>query len=182
MIAGMTDKQFLTAFNRVERWGPYINELAVRYKVDPKLIRSIIILESRGIPTAYNEKSRAAGLMQMVPGTSKFFGVTDPTQLYDPLLAIETGTKYLRDLVSKTERYGSSIDHVAAAYNAGDVYFADSGLFTNQKYVNDVKEIYMATIYGIRKDQQDGGKFSMPVLIIGAALLLFFMADKKKKK
>ena len=54
----------------------------------------------------------ALGLMQLMPGTARSLGVTDPL---DPLQNVLGGAEYLRQ---QLERFGS-VEKALAAYNAG---------------------------------------------------------------
>jgi soluble lytic murein transglycosylase-like protein len=89
-----------------------IKRAANRYDVDPALIRAVIHAESAFKPDA---KSRvgALGLMQLMPGTAREMGVSDPLS---PDQNIQGGVRYLAWLMQKT---GGNITLATAAYNAG---------------------------------------------------------------
>ena len=55
------------------------------------LLNSMAFVESSCNPNAYNESSKAAGLMQFIPSTAAHFGI-DP---YDPEQAIDAAARYL---------------------------------------------------------------------------------------
>jgi Transglycosylase SLT domain len=76
-------------------------------------VLSVINAESSGNPTAVSPKG-ASGVMQLMPGTAKRFGVEDPTK---PDQAIVGGVKYLNWLYN---RYGGDLTKTTAAYNAGE--------------------------------------------------------------
>ena len=88
-----------------------INAEAQRNQVDPDLVRSMVLQESRGVPTAVSPKG-ASGLMQLMPATAKDLGVSN---IFDPKQNIAGGTKYLRQLIDK---YGN-VEHAVMAYNMG---------------------------------------------------------------
>lgn len=86
------------------------NELGV----SPDFVRRVIHQESRWNPAATSPVG-AIGLMQVMPGTGRDLGVANPQQLYDPLVNINAGVRYLRDLLGRFKDEGLA----AAAYNAG---------------------------------------------------------------
>lgn len=96
--------------------GPYdavIARAAQKYPNVPEhLIRSMIHTESGGRAGAVSPKG-AQGLMQLMPETAKQYGVTDP---HDPEQNIMAGTAYINDLLN---RYGGDLNLALAAYNAG---------------------------------------------------------------
>jgi soluble lytic murein transglycosylase-like protein len=53
--------------------------------------------------------------MQVIPDTGALLGVTEK-QLYDPKINIDTGTRYLRQMLN---RYDQKVVLALAAYNAG---------------------------------------------------------------
>ncbi len=89
-----------------------IEEAADKYKVEPALIKAVIMTESGGDPRAVSPAG-AQGLMQIMPGTAAELGVTDP---YDPYQNIMSGTRYLRQLI---DHYRGNVRLALAAYNWG---------------------------------------------------------------
>ena len=91
-----------------------VERAADRHGVDPRLVHALIEVESGYRPDAVSA-SGAMGLMQLMPGTARRFGVADPL---DPEANIEAGTRYLRVLLDEFGplfRLGS-----LAAYHAGE--------------------------------------------------------------
>lgn len=90
-----------------------IQEEAAKYRIDPLLIYVLMYQESRFKPGAVSPKG-ARGLMQLMPGTARRWGVKNP---HDPREAIQGGTKYLVWLI---DRFGGNVRLGLAGYNAGE--------------------------------------------------------------
>lgn len=85
---------------------------AVRYRLDPDLLRAVIKTESDFRQDVVSHKG-AVGLMQLTPDTAATLRVAD---LYDPLQNIRGGAKQLRHLLNL---YEGDLPLALAAYNAG---------------------------------------------------------------
>ncbi len=133
-------REFRDEFEK-EQIEPIINEASKKYRVDPKLIRSIIKVESGNDQDAISQKG-AKGLMQLMDSTAAELGVTD---IFDPRENIFGGTKYLSQLL---KRYGGNLELALAAYNAGpakvDLYQGIPPYKETIDYVRTVKEQYEA--------------------------------------
>lgn len=91
----------------------FIVDSSRRYGIDPLLIYSQMHQESSFKLRATSYKG-ASGLMQLMPGTARRFGVTD---IYDPRQNIDAGVKYMRWLL---DQFGGDISLALAGYNAGE--------------------------------------------------------------
>jgi len=94
---------------------PYAEQIrsaASKYGLDPKLIASVISVESNFNSHAVSSKS-ALGLMQLEPKTAVELSVWD---VFDPKQNIDGGALYLRQLL---DRYSQNLILTLAAYNAG---------------------------------------------------------------
>lgn len=90
-----------------------VDTIASWYKVDPKLVLSIIAVESNFKITAKSNKS-AQGLMQLIPDTAERFNVKDA---YNASQNIKGGVAYLRWLLAY---FQGDVNLAVAAYNAGE--------------------------------------------------------------
>jgi soluble lytic murein transglycosylase-like protein len=90
---------------------PLITRLSAEQGVDASLVRAVIQVESGYQPRARSSKG-AVGLMQLMPGTARRYGVTN---LYDPSSNIRAGVAHLKTLL---DRFPLAL--ALAAYNAGE--------------------------------------------------------------
>lgn len=93
------------------QWQPFIEESSQASGLDPRLIAAVIKVESGNNPEAISPKG-AQGLMQLMPATQTYLGVTDP---YDPSANVRAGSLYLRE---QLDTFGT-LELALAAYNAG---------------------------------------------------------------
>ena len=94
------------------RFHPIIIQEAKRYKVDPCLVKAIIMAESGYNPKAISKRG-AKGLMQLMPSTAEALGVED---IFNPEQNISGGIRYFKQLV---KRFDGNVKLALAAYNAG---------------------------------------------------------------
>ncbi|MEP7147477.1 MAG: lytic transglycosylase domain-containing protein [Acidobacteriota bacterium] len=91
----------------------YIVDSSRRYNIDPLLIYSQMHQESSFKIGATSNKG-ASGLMQLMPGTARRFGVTS---IYDPKQNIDAGVRYMRWLL---DTFNGDVVLALAGYNAGE--------------------------------------------------------------
>lgn len=88
-----------------------ISAAAQRHGVDADLVHAVIRAESN-YRSGCRSTAGAMGLMQLMPGTARSLGVSDP---WDPAQNVDGGVRYLRQ---QLDRFGE-VDLALAAYNAG---------------------------------------------------------------
>ena len=93
-------------------YDPEIRLAARLYDVDPGLIKAVIHAESHFDRHAVSRVG-AQGLMQLMPRTAAFLEVHNA---FDPRDNIVGGARFLSYLMERFDR----LDHVLAAYNAGE--------------------------------------------------------------
>jgi soluble lytic murein transglycosylase-like protein len=105
--------RFNTRSANKSKFSNLIANAAYRNGVEEKLVHAVIQTES-----AYNasavSRAGAVGLMQLMPGTARRYGVTNRT---DPVQNVDGGTRYLKDLLGM---FNYNLGLAVAAYNAGE--------------------------------------------------------------
>lgn len=113
--------------------GP-IAEAAERHHGLPRgLMRAIVDVES-GSHAHRISFAGAMGPAQLMPGTARMLGVSDP---FDPEMSIEAGAGYLKSLLDKTH----DVRLAVAAYNAGP-----GNVTSGRVPHNGETEIYVARV------------------------------------
>jgi hypothetical protein len=116
-----------------------VDTISKNHGVDPGLVRAVIKTESNFNRWAVSNKG-AMGLMQLIPGTGKRYGVRD---FFDPQQNVDGGVRYLKFLL---EKFNGNLDLSLAAYNAGENLVERLGRIPpipeTTNYVRKVRAIY----------------------------------------
>lgn len=127
----------------------HLQAAADTHQVDYELLQAVVTAESAFNPVAVSPKG-AVGLMQIMPKTARRYGLSNDKagtvekKLTDPHTNINTGTRYLRDLL---EMFPGRPDLAVAAYNAGEDAVQKAGnkvpnYQETQNYVKTVMQLY----------------------------------------
>ena len=110
-----------------------VDEMAPKYKLDPKLVLAVIQVESAYQAHAVSS-ANAQGLMQLIPATAARFGVRDN---------LRGGMSYLRWLL---KHFDGDVVKSVAAYNAGEGAVRKYGGIPpyreTQNYVRKIRALY----------------------------------------
>jgi soluble lytic murein transglycosylase-like protein len=131
--------------NRRSQYDAIIDRYAVKHGVDPVLVRAVIQVESNFNPRCVSHKG-ARGLMQLMLGTAKRFGVRD---IFDVEQNIQGGIRYLAVLL---EMFPDDLSRALAAYNAGEnAVIRNGGIPPYEEtmtYVKRALTVYYGRPYG----------------------------------
>lgn len=138
--------RFLHKLPPHKRWLiPLATTLSAWYALDPKLVLSVIAVESNFEVGAQSPKA-AMGLMQLIPDTAERFNVRNA---YNATQNLRGGMRYLRWLLSY---YRGNIVYAMAAYNAGekrvDQYQGVPPFNETRAYVQRVIRLYGSVHHG----------------------------------
>jgi len=120
-----------------------IEEAGRKHGVDPRLVAAVARRESAWNVNAIS-RTGACGLMQLMPETARFLGVTN---VFDPRENIFGGARYLRTLL---DAFNGDLDLTLAAYNAGpgavEKYQGIPPYRETRAYVAAVKATYQKSL------------------------------------
>jgi hypothetical protein len=110
-----------------------------KYKLPPGMAQAVQRVESGGVkgdPARAVSGEGAKGLMQIMPGTGKDYGLQSDQDLFDPQKSADTGAHYLSDML---RRYDGNVNLALAAYNTGPGTVDRKGITSaGQKYIKQV--------------------------------------------
>lgn len=119
-----------------------------KFKLDPRLIVSVVVVESRFKPNAVSPKG-AMGLGQLMPGTASMLGVKNAFDVGQNLYGT---SRYLRMQHDKWQHKEDVLDLMLASYNAGpnavEKYNGVPPYNETRAYVKKVKKLYHFFVYG----------------------------------
>jgi soluble lytic murein transglycosylase-like protein len=121
---------------------PLIESAARSAHLRPELVQAIVRAESAFRTDVVSDKG-AQGLMQLMPGTARRFGVSDP---FDAMQNLRAGCRYLALLL---ETFNNDLRLAVAAYNAGETAVINYGNQVppypeTRRYVEKVLAFYKA--------------------------------------
>nr|WP_260291660.1 lytic transglycosylase domain-containing protein [Sedimenticola hydrogenitrophicus] len=130
------------------RYAPIIEEVARKVRLKPELLHAVIKAESAYDPRALS-RTGARGLMQLMPGTAKRYGVYDS---WDPKSNLIGGATYLRDLLLM---FDNDLHLALAAYNAGENAVKRFG---NRIPPYPETEAYVARVLDLYRENRASGR------------------------
>jgi soluble lytic murein transglycosylase-like protein len=126
----------------------YILIYSNQFKLDARLLMSVIAVESRFKPQAVSCKG-AMGLGQLMPGTASTLGVKNAFSAQENIYGT---ARYLRAQFDRWAADEHVLDYMLAAYNAGPEsvarYKGIPPYSETQNYVASVKKLFRFFVYG----------------------------------
>jgi soluble lytic murein transglycosylase-like protein len=131
---------------RRQRYEAEIQRAADAHGLEASLLHAVVAVESGYNHRAVSAKG-AQGLMQLMPGTARRFGLGEP---FDAPSNLDAGARYLRNLL---DLFAQDLSLALAAYNAGEGAVISHGrrippYRETQRYVAAVLARYRAATTG----------------------------------
>lgn len=145
-----------------------VNGEAARHRIDPLLIWALIGQESRGNSAATSPKG-AQGVMQLMPGTARRWGVRDSRNVEQ---AVRGGTEYL---VWLFDRFNGDVALGLAGYNAGEGAVDKYGrrippYRETQEYVRRIAANYERLLAEDQRKRGAAGQTNVPAKATGGRI------------
>ncbi|HEV8231461.1 MAG TPA: lytic transglycosylase domain-containing protein [Thermoanaerobaculia bacterium] len=147
---GSNDQWLAARISRPSPYDPLIARAANDHSLDPRLVKSVVLVESGFNASAVSRKG-ARGLMQLMPATASRHGVKDA---HDPTENITGGTKYLSHLL---DLFDGNLEKSLAAYNAGEAAVARYGGIPPYDETRDYVRKALTAYYGMPYMRGKGG-------------------------
>jgi len=148
--------------DKTDRWDEMILRYAKIYKLDSRLLKSIMAAESEFKPEALSPAG-ARGLMQVMPKTAEGVGIP-ASKLHEPQSGVKAGAAYIQVLFRaawrlfnlKGVRYTEApmwvVQRVIAAYHAGPSFLTKRNLYpSTRSYVRKVVLFYHSKVTDLRR-------------------------------
>ena len=149
------------------KYDQMVAESAARNGIDPRLMFAVMRQESGFNPRARSYKG-ATGLMQLMPGTARRFGVAN---ILDPPQNIEGGARYLRFLL---DMFDGDVKLALAGYNAGENAVVGAGYKVpryreTQAYVRSISAKYGSNNANAPQIAQRGEPVAPATIVLSTA-------------
>jgi soluble lytic murein transglycosylase-like protein len=173
------EQQWLaTRITRPSEFDPLITRAANDHSLDPRLVKSVMLVESGFNPGAVSPKG-ARGLMQLMPETASRHGARN---VHDPAQNIAAGTRYLSHLLNL---FDGNLEKSLAAYNAGEGAVARYGGIPpydeTRNYVRRALTAYYGTPYAGGSGASLGGGFGKPARASFSGKPVHFERDSQNR-
>ena len=147
------DRWLATRISRPSEYDELISRAAADHSLDPRLVKSVMLVESGFNASAVSPKG-ARGLMQLMPSTATNHGVKNA---HNPAENIAGGTKYLSRLLNL---FDGNLEKSLAAYNAGESAVARYGGIPPYDETRDYVRKTLTAYYGVPYKGSGGGSLA----------------------
>ncbi|WP_410514489.1 lytic transglycosylase domain-containing protein [Paenibacillus sp. BR2-3] len=131
-----------------------IQAASIKYGIPVDLIKAVIDTESSFKPDVVSSAG-AKGLMQLMDGTARGLGVSDP---FDPAQSIDGGVRYLS---YQLKRFDGQEKMALAAYNAGPGRVTKLGVSNDEELMAQLEQLPKETQAYISKIERARAKYAV---------------------
>jgi len=131
-----------------------IQQASSKYGIPVDLIKAVIDTESSFNPNVVSSAG-AKGLMQLMDGTARGLGVSDP---FDPAQSIDGGVRYLS---YQMKRFDGQEKMALAAYNAGPGRVLKLGVSNDEELMSQLEKLPKETQAYISKIERARDKYAV---------------------